>query len=59
MQEQSIKSNIPEIRALRILETYEGYNNYILSIKKKVKTQKHYKITRPQSDYIIESYGNQ
>ena len=54
MQEQSIKSNIPEIRALRILETYEGYNNYILSIKKKVKTQKHYKITRPQSDYIID-----
>jgi hypothetical protein len=54
MQEQSIKSNIPEIRALRILETYEGYNNYILSIKKKVETQKHYKITRPQSDYIID-----
>jgi hypothetical protein len=32
MQEQSVKSNIPEIRALRILETYEGFNNYILGI---------------------------
>jgi len=54
MQEQSIKSNIPEIRALRILETYEGFNNYILGIKRKVETQKHYKITRPQADYIID-----
>ena len=54
MQEQSVKSNIPEIRALRILETYEGFNNYILGIKKKVETQKHFKITRPQADYVLD-----
>lgn len=45
-------SKIPEVRAQRILEDYEGFNNYILSIKKKSEKQKHFKITRAQADYI-------
>ena len=52
MEENKVISNIPEIRATRILEGYVGYNNYILSIKKKMETKKHFKITRAQSDYI-------
>ena len=50
-------SKIPEVRAQRILETYEGFNNYILSIKKKSKNQKYFKLTRAQADYII-SYND-
>ena len=45
-------SKIPEVRAQRILEDYVGFNNYILSIQKKFKEQKHFKLTRAQSDYI-------
>ena len=45
-------SKIPEVRAQRILEDYEGFNNYILGIKKKSEKQKHFKITRAQADYI-------
>ena len=45
-------SKIPEVRAQRILETYDGFNNYILSIKKKLENQKHFKLTRAQADYI-------
>lgn len=45
-------SKIPEVRAQRILEDYDGFNNYILSIQKKFKEQKHFKLTRAQSDYI-------
>jgi len=45
-------SKIPEVKAQRILETYDGFNNYILSIKKKSETQKHFKLTRAQADYI-------
>jgi len=45
-------SKIPEVKAQRILETYDGFNNYILSIKKKSENQKHFKLTRAQADYI-------
>ena len=45
-------SKIPEVRAQRILEEYDGFNNYIQSIQKKFREQKHFKITRAQSDYI-------
>lgn len=45
-------SKIPEVRAQRILEEYDGYNNYIISIQKKFKEQKHFKLTRAQADYI-------
>ena len=45
-------SKIPEVKAQRILDTYDGFNNYILSIKKKYENQKHFKLTRAQADYI-------
>ena len=32
-------SKIPEVRAQRILEDYDGFNNYLLSIQKKFKEQ--------------------
>ena len=45
-------SKIPEVRAQRTLEVYDGFNNYIQSIQKKFKEQKHFKLTRAQADYI-------
>ena len=50
-------SKIPEVRAQRILEVYDGFNNYIQSIQKKFREQKHFKLTRAQSDYI-NTYHN-
>ena len=52
MEENKVLSNVPEIKATRTLEEYDGYNNYILSIKKKMETKKHFKMTRAQADYI-------
>jgi SWI/SNF-related matrix-associated actin-dependent regulator 1 of chromatin subfamily A len=49
-------SKIPEVRAQRILEEYDGFNNYIMSIKKKSEVQKHFKLTRAQADYINSYY---
>lgn len=46
-------SNLPERKALRILESYEGGNNYILNMKRKNQINKNFKITRAQCDYII------
>lgn len=53
-QDLNTISHIPEVRAHRILETYEGSNNYILRLKKKFLTNKNFKITRNQCDYIID-----
>lgn len=50
-------SKIPEVRAQRILEEYDGFNNYIISIQKKLKEQKHFKLTRAQADYINTYHG--
>ena len=47
-------NNLPEVRALRILEEYEGYNNYILRLKGKMKKFNHFKLTRAQADYILK-----
>jgi SNF2 family DNA or RNA helicase len=47
-------NNLPEVKALRILEEYEGYNNYILRLKGKMKKFNHFKLTRAQADYIIK-----
>ena len=47
-------NNLPEVRALRILEDYEGYNNYILRLQGKMKKFNHFKLTRAQADYIIK-----
>ncbi len=53
-QDLNTISHIPEVRAHRILETYEGSNNYILLLKKKLLTNKNFKITRSQCDYVID-----
>jgi SWI/SNF-related matrix-associated actin-dependent regulator 1 of chromatin subfamily A len=53
-QDLNTISHIPEVRAHRILETYEGSNNYILRIQKKFLTNKNFKITRSQCDYVID-----
>jgi SWI/SNF-related matrix-associated actin-dependent regulator 1 of chromatin subfamily A len=53
-QELDNISHIPEVRAHRILENYEGSNNYILLLKKKYTTNKNFKITRSQCDYVID-----
>ena len=53
-QEVNNISHIPEVRAHRILETYEGSNNYILMLKKKFLNNKNFKITRNQCEYVIE-----
>lgn len=57
MEENSeISISIPEVKAMRILESYEGFNNYILSIKKKSETQRGFKLTRAQADYILNHH---
>ena len=45
---------IPEIEARDILQTYEGFNNQLLDWKRKFIEVKNFKLTRPQSDYVIK-----
>ncbi len=52
--ENKTLNNLPEVRALRILEEYSGYNNYILNLKVKMNKFNHFKLTRAQSDYILK-----
>lgn len=52
--ENKTLNNLPEVRALRILEEYSGYNNYILKLQVKMRKFNHFKLTRAQSDYIIK-----
>jgi SWI/SNF-related matrix-associated actin-dependent regulator 1 of chromatin subfamily A len=42
---------------LKVLETYEGANNYILKLKQKFQTNKNFFPSRNQADYII-TYQN-
>jgi len=42
-----------ESKAMTILETYEGFNNYILELKRKSQINKKFYPTRSQSEYII------
>jgi SNF2 family DNA or RNA helicase len=42
-----------EQRAISILETYQGANNYILKLKHQKETNKRFFPTRAQSDYIM------
>ena len=55
MEETSLKT--PEMRALQILEDYEGSNNFILNLKHKKFNSKTFTPTRSQSEYII-NYQN-
>jgi SWI/SNF-related matrix-associated actin-dependent regulator 1 of chromatin subfamily A len=48
-----------ESKAMTILETYEGGNNYLLELKKKSKLNKKFYPTRSQSEYIINFYDKQ
>ena len=45
---------IPEIEAREVLSTYEGSNNQLLDWKKKFVDIKNFKLTRPQSEYVIK-----
>lgn len=52
-----MKSNLLiENKALELLKTYEGGNNYILNLKNKSKNNIKFYPTRSQSEYIIKNY---
>ena len=46
-----------EHKSLKVLETYEGANNYILKLKQKFQTNRNFFPSRNQADYII-TYQN-
>ena len=45
---------IPEIEARDILSNYEGSNNQLLEWKRRFVEVKNFKLTRPQSEYVIK-----
>jgi SWI/SNF-related matrix-associated actin-dependent regulator 1 of chromatin subfamily A len=48
-----------ESKALSILETYSGANNYILELKRKSEINRKFYPTRSQSEYIINNHEKQ
>jgi SWI/SNF-related matrix-associated actin-dependent regulator 1 of chromatin subfamily A len=48
-----------ESKAMAILETYEGGNNYLLELKRKSQINKKFYPTRSQSEYILSFHDNQ
>ena len=48
-----------ESKALTLLETYEGANNYLLELKRKSQINKKFYPTRSQSEYIINNHDKQ
>ena len=48
-----------ESKAMTILETYEGGNNYLLELKRKSQINKKFYPTRSQSEYIISFHDKQ
>jgi SWI/SNF-related matrix-associated actin-dependent regulator 1 of chromatin subfamily A len=48
-----------ETKAMTILETYEGGNNYILGLKRKSQVNKKFYPTRSQSEYVISFHDKQ
>ena len=48
-----------ESKAMTILESYEGGNNYILELKRKSQVNKKFYPTRSQSEYIINFHNKQ
>ena len=48
-----------ESKALSILETYNGANNYILELKRKSEINRKFYPTRSQSEYIINNHDKQ
>lgn len=51
--------NIPEIKAKELLTSYNGANNQLLDWKFKLETQKNFKLTRTQADYVLKYYDTQ
>jgi SWI/SNF-related matrix-associated actin-dependent regulator 1 of chromatin subfamily A len=49
-----METKIPEIQARELLETYEGSNNVLLEYKRKFVDVKNFKLTRPQSEYVLK-----
>ena len=52
-----INQSLIERKALELLDTYSGANNYILYLKSKKETNKKFYPTRTQSDYIINYFN--
>ena len=50
-----VEIKIPEKDAINIISTYEGGNNYILDLQKKI-SSKYYKLTRTQVDYVLTNH---
>ena len=48
-----------ESKALSLLESYEGSNNYIQELKRKSVLNKKFYPTRSQSEYIINNHDKQ
>ena len=51
-----METKIPEIEARKILETYEGANNQIIEWKRRILNGKGFKLTRPQSMYVLNNH---
>jgi SWI/SNF-related matrix-associated actin-dependent regulator 1 of chromatin subfamily A len=51
-----INQSLIEHKALELLDTYSGANNYIIFLKTKKETNKRFYPTRTQSDYIINYF---
>ena len=45
-----------ESKAMSLLESYEGANNYIVELKRKSKLNKKFYPTRSQAEYIINNH---
>jgi SWI/SNF-related matrix-associated actin-dependent regulator 1 of chromatin subfamily A len=52
-------SNTLESKAISLLETYDGSNNYILELKRKSEINKKFYPTRSQAEYIINNFDKQ
>jgi SWI/SNF-related matrix-associated actin-dependent regulator 1 of chromatin subfamily A len=48
-----------ESKALSLLETYEGANNYLIELKRKSQLNRKFYPTRSQSEYIINNHDKQ
>lgn len=48
-----------ESKAISLLESYVGFNNYILELKRKLQINKRFYPTRSQSEYIIANHDKQ
>jgi SWI/SNF-related matrix-associated actin-dependent regulator 1 of chromatin subfamily A len=49
-----MEKKIPEVEAREILNEYDGSNNVLLEYKRKFVEVKNFKLTRPQSEYVIK-----